>query len=174
MATGLRLRGAGGRLTAHLVAGGVDQFRVGTPLQVGRPGGPVAEYVVEESTIYGGKVVLKLRGIDSAAQAEALVGQDILMPCNRLVDLPEGTYYIFELVGLKVRTSAGRCLGTVRDVLTTGGTPVLAIEPETPPRGRAAAEILLPAARSICRIIDPAGGSIVVEPPEGLLDIYDV
>jgi 16S rRNA processing protein RimM len=174
VATGLRLRGAGGRLTAHLVSSGVDQFRVGASVQVGRPGGPLHDHVVEEYTIYGGKVVLKLRGVDSAMQAEPLVGQDILMPCNRLVDLPEGTYYIFELVGLKVRTMAGRSIGTVRDVLTTGGTPLLAIEPETPPHGGGAREILLPAARSICKVIDPASGSIVVEPPEGLLDMYDI
>jgi len=169
VATGLRLRGAGGRLTAALVPGGVDQFKDRPWILVGRGGGAGARHEVEEYTIYGGKVALKLRGIESAEQAGALVGQDILLPCKGLVDLPEGTYYIFELVGLSVRTRDGRDLGTVRDVLQTGGTPLLVLEPAS---GAGRGEILLPVARSICTSIDTASGSITVDPPEGLLELY--
>ena len=169
VATGLRLRGAAGRLTATLVPGGVDQFKDRPWVLVGRAGGAGARHEVEDYTIYGGKVILKLRGIESAAQAETLVGQDILLPCKGLVDLPEGTYYIFELVGLRVRTRAGRDLGTVRDVLQTGGTPLLVLDPAS---GAGRGEILLPVARSICTSIDTASGRIIVDPPEGLLELY--
>ena len=173
MATGLRLRGPDGRLTASLVPGGIDQLRDRTWVLVGRGSGPPTRYEVEAYKVYGTRVVLKLRGIDSAEQAEPLRGGDILLPCNGLVDLPEGAYYIFELVGLKVRTREGHELGTVRAVIETGGTPLLEIEPATQSEDAAGArEILLPASRSICRIIDPASGCIVAEPPEGLLELY--
>ena len=173
VATGLRLRGAGGRLTARLVPRGIDQLGRTPSVLVGSAGGPSGTFEVEEYTIYSGKVVLKLRGVDTAEQARELVGKDILLPCNRLVDLPEGTYYIFELVGLTVETVDGRRLGTVRDVVETGGTPLLAIEPqEARGRGGEEKEILLPVARSICRTIDAQAGRIIVEPPDGLLELY--
>lgn len=173
VATGLRLRGAGGRLTARLVPRGIDQLGRTPSVLVGRAGGGLAAFEVEEYTVYSGKVVVKLRGVDSVDRARDLVGKDILLPCNRLVDLPEGTYYIFELVGLMVETVDGRRLGTVRDIVETGGTPLLAIEPhETAGRGGEETEILLPVARSICRTIDARARRIVVEPPEGLLELY--
>ena len=169
VATGLRLRGAGGRLTASLVPGGVDQFHGRDAVFVGRVGGPACPVEIESHAIYGRKVVLKLRGVDSAAAASAFEGLDILMPCKGLVDLPEGAYYIFELVGMRVRTRNGLDLGTVRRVDATGGAPLLVIEP---PGGRK--EVLIPAARSICSEIDKHSRSIVVDPPEGLLELYGV
>jgi 16S rRNA processing protein RimM len=87
-----------------------------------------------------------------------------------LVDLPEGAYYIFELVGMKVRTRAGRDLGDVRRVIETGGAPLLVIAAAE--GGRAEdREILVPAARSICTGIDKAAGTITIDPPDGLLEL---
>lgn len=170
VATGLRLRGAGGRLTASLVPGGIDQFQGRDALLVGRAGGPVSRLEIEAYTIYGRKVVLKLRGVDSAAAAAVFEGQDILMPCKGLVDLPEGAHYIFELVGMRVRTRAGLDLGTVRSVVATGGAPLLVVG-----RGDRGSEgpkeILVPAARSICTEIDKVTGCITIDPPEGLLEL---
>ena len=175
VATGLRLRGAGGRLTATLVPGGVDQLEGRKWLLVGRSGGDRRRFGIEQYSIYRNKVILKLEGVDTAAQAEPLRGQDILLPCNGLVDLPEGAYYIFELVGLRVQTRDGREIGTVRSVVQTGGTPLLAIEARTRPVGaREGREILLPAARSICVVIDRTSGSLTIDPPEGLLELYEL
>ena len=173
VATGLRLRGAGGRLTATLVRGGIDQFRGREWVLVGRGPEAATRYGIEEYTIYGRRIALKLRGVDSAAGAQPLVGADILLPCNGLVDLPEGAYYIFNLVGLRVRTAQGRDLGRVRAVIETGGTPLLEIEPNTGAGASATGGvILIPASRSICKVIDPAAGSVLVDPPDGLLELY--
>jgi 16S rRNA processing protein RimM len=172
VATGLRLRGAEGRLTARLVPGGIDQLEGRDWVLVGRSGGDPKRLRVEEHSSYGDRLVLKFSGVDSAEAAAAFVGQDILIPCNGLVDLPEGSYYIFELVGLTVRTRAGRTIGRVRDVVPTGGTPLLAIEPEEGNGVETHEPILLPAARSICTAIDPASGWITIDPPEGLLELY--
>ncbi|MBI1950728.1 MAG: 16S rRNA processing protein RimM [Acidobacteria bacterium] len=174
VAAGLRLRGPRGRLTARLVPGGIDQLEGREWVMVGRPGQAPARLPIEEYSIYGDRVVLKFRGIDTAGAAAGFVGQDILMPCNGLVDLPEGSYYIFELIGLTVRTRAGRTIGIVRDVVPTGGTPLLAVEPGAGEGGDAHDPILLPAARSICTAIDPASGWITIDPPEGLLELYGI
>lgn len=171
VAAGLRLRGGEGRLTARLVPNGIDQIRGRAWVLVGDGRSPGRRYDVEEHQVYDDKVILKLRGVQSAAEAAPLVGMDILIPCNGLVDLPEGSYYIFELVGLRIRTRDGRAIGSVRDIVLTGGTPLLAIDP-APGAGEAREEILLPAARSICREIDLSAGVITIDPPEGLLELY--
>jgi len=174
VANGLRLRGAGGRLTARLVASGVDQLKGRDWVLVGRAGSQTRRLPVEEYSMYGDRVVLKFRGIDDATGASELVGQDILIPCNGLVDLPEGSYYIFQLVGLTVRTRDGREIGKVCDIVHTGGTPLLAIEPGPGGGPSTREEILLPAARSICTAIDVASGCITIDPPEGLLELYGI
>jgi len=169
IATGLRLRGAGGRLTATLVEGGIDQLRGRDWVLVGRLPGPATRYNVETYTAYGRKLALKLRGIDDAEAATHLAGLDILLPCNGLLALPEGAYYIFELVGMRVTTRAGRDLGTVRRVDDTGAAPLLVVTPDA-----GGPEILIPAARSICTVIDRDARRIEVEPPEGLLEIDEL
>ena len=167
VAAGLRLRGAQGRLTARLVRGGIDQLEGRDWVMVGRPGQDPRRLDIEEYSIYGDRVVLKFRGVDTAEDAASLAGQDILMPCNGLVDLPEGSYYIFELVGLTVRTRHGRAIGIVRDVVWTGGTPLLAVET---PEGK---ELLIPFAEEYCSRIAPAEKLIEVVLPEGLRDLNE-
>jgi 16S rRNA processing protein RimM len=174
VASGLRLRGAGGRLTARLVVSGIDQLEGRDWVLVGRVSGPTRRLAIETYATYGDRVVLKFRGIDDASAASGLVGQDILIPCKGLVDLPEGSYYIFQLVGLTVRTRDGREIGTVRDVVHTGGTPLLAVERAAGGGSSQEEEVLLPAARSICTAIDVVSGCITIDPPEGLLELYGI
>lgn len=172
VATRLRLRGAGGRLTGRLVESGIDQLQGRSWVLVGRLPAPPRRLTIESYNVYGRNVVLKFQGIDDAGAASQLVGQDILIPCNGLVDLPEGSYYIFQLVGLRVRTREGREIGTVKDIVQTGGTPLLVVTPRGADASVVGEEILLPVARSICTTIDVAAGCITVEPPEGLLELY--
>lgn len=175
VATGLRLRGADGRLTARLVPGDVDQIAGRSWVLVGQSGGETTRFGIEEYSIYRGKLVLKLTGVDSAGEASVLVGRDILIPCNRLVALPEGNYYIFELVGMRVCTPDGCILGQVKDVIDTGGTPLLQVVRSENDRHHDREDtILIPAARSICTTIDMAAGMITIDPPDGLLELYEV
>ncbi len=158
------LRGARGQLTARLVAPGNNPFRVGQRIGL-RRGAEHRELTLRSAEIYRDRVVLQLQGVDSAAGAASLVGADILLQGKDLVDLPEGTYYIFRLVGLEVVGPGQTPLGRVMEVVRTGGTDLLRV------RGRGDREYLIPFARAICPRVDLAAGRIEVEPPEGLLDI---
>ena len=170
VATGLRLRGAGGRLSATLVPGGIDQLGGRADVFVGRIGGPPGRRLeIESVQTYGRRLAIKFRGIDDPDAAEALVGLDLLLPEDGLVALPEGSFYIHELVGMQVRTLHGRVLGTVRRVGDTGAAaPLLAVAPR--PDAPEAEEILVPAARSICVAIDRDTRMITIDPPAGLLE----
>ena len=76
-----------------------------------------------------------------------------------------------DLVGLSVRTVDGTVVGTVADVLHHG-QDVLAIDPAGA-AGARAEQILIPFVKAIVPEVDVAAGVLVIDPPEGLLNLQD-
>ena len=66
----------------------------------------------------------------------------------------------------EVETAEGRPVGRVVGVQETGGPALLVIAAAAGGR-----EILVPLSEAICRRIDTAGKRIVIDPPDGLLDL---
>ena len=109
-----------------------------------------------------GRFVLKLEGVSSIDDAEKFRGMDVRIPEEELPALPAGSYYHHQLKGLPVFDEAGAALGTVQDILETGGeAPVLTV------RG-SGGETLIPLAEAFVREVDLARGRIVVLRPQYL------
>ena len=119
---------------------------------------------VERVRIQRGTILLRLSGIGDRNAAEALRGREILVPRTELPPLEEGRFYYFELEGLRVRTADGRELGVLEQIFETGGNDVYVV------RAADGREILIPATHEVVRSIDPAAGTMVVDPLEGMLD----
>ena len=119
---------------------------------------------VESAIIHQNRIVLKLEGIDSPEQARKLHGALLQVPRQELWPLPEGAFYQFEIIGLKVITVAGSVLGEVTEILTTGGNDVYVV------KGGTGEEYLVPALKAIVKEIDTKAGLMIIEPPPGLLD----
>ena len=115
---------------------------------------------VERAERAGRFVVMKLTGIDTLEDARALRGAALCIPPEDAHPLPPGQFYIFQIVGLRVRTPDGRTLGEVVEVLRTGGNDVYAVRPAQGP------VILLPAVSGVIERIDLAAGEIIASPPE--------
>ena len=111
-----------------------------------------------------GRPVIGIEGVETMNDAEALAGLELRVPMDELAPLPEGTFYHHELVGCQVVTGGGDAVGTVASVDGTIGDSRLVV-------AGAKGEILIPLVTSICRTIDVAGKRIVIEPPDGLLDL---
>lgn len=122
--------------------------------------GGAREARVESCWPHKGRFVLKLDGVDSIDDAEALRGQELRIGEDALEPLPPGSYYHHQLRGLRVHDPAGRDLGTVDDLMETGaGAPVLVV------RG-ARGEALIPLAEEFVRAVDLARGVMTVREPE--------
>jgi 16S rRNA processing protein RimM len=78
----------------------------------------------------------------------------------------EGAVYDLDLVDCEVETVDGRPVGRVVGVQETGGTDLLIIA-----GAAGGGEVLVPLSAAICRLIDTAGKRIVIDPPDGLLDL---
>ena len=79
-----------------------------------------------------------MSGIDTPEQVAALGHVDISVPRAEAVPLPEGAYYLDELIGVRVRTSEDTDLGCITDVLRTGSNDVWVVD-------RGAESVLIPA-----------------------------
>ena len=95
-------------------------------------------YEIEQCQVRRTDALLKLKGI---ATREAAIAQRyvyVYVPESEAVELPSGEYFVHQIVGLQVHTTAGEHLGTVEEVLSTGANDVYVVPG---PRG----EVLIPA-----------------------------
>ncbi len=105
--------------------------------------------------------LLELEGVEDIDTASALAGCQVLIPSDKLEELPEGEYYWRDIVGLEVQTYDGEILGRIVRVFPTGGNDVYVCT-------GGEREILLPAVADIIREVDIENGIMVVSLPEGL------
>lgn len=119
---------------------------------------------VERSWFHKNYLVCQIEGVSSITQAEALVGLEVQIPRRDAVPLPAGMFYEADLVGCRV-VEKGRELGRVRELVPTGGVPLLAVES---PDGK---ELLIPFAEEFCRRLAPQEKLIEAELPDELRDL---
>ena len=121
---------------------------------------------VISSRAHHGRVLLTLEGVTDRDKAEALRGLEV---CVAESDLPEpdpGEVYLHDILGSRVVTTGGEPVGRFEELLETGAQDVWVIRTDD---GR---EVMLPAVEAFVADIDPDEGLIVIDPPEGLLDLY--
>lgn len=162
-----RPQGLRGEVIAEMLTDFPERFARLKRVWSYRPGSAdaeVREMTVERTWLHKGRVVLKLSGYDDMTSAETLRGVRLAVTRDELVALPPDTYYDFELIGCEVATVSGERVGRVAGVEHYGAAPLLRIDAG----GR---EALVPMALSICTEIDTANKRIVIDPPEGLLDL---
>jgi 16S rRNA processing protein RimM len=124
------------------------------------PDGGSREVEITSCWPHKGRFVLKLEGVDSIDEAEALRGLEIRIGEEELAPLPEGSYYHHQLRGLRVELASGESVGVVTDLIDTkGGVPVLVAQ-------GAQGEILIPLAERFVVSVEPEAGRMVVELPE--------
>jgi 16S rRNA processing protein RimM len=137
-----------------------DRFPALQTVNVPGEGGAVRALAVESCWPHKGRFVLKLAGIDSITAAETLRGLEVRIGEEELAALPAGSYYHHQLKGLEVVDESGASLGTVQEILETGGeAPVLSVRNH-------GAETLIPLAEAFVRQVDLASGRITVVRPQ--------
>jgi len=110
----------------------------------------------------------KLSGVVTKEAADALRGTRLYAPREALPSLPDDEFYHSDLLGLSVQDTGGETLGKIAAVLNHGASDLLEV------RGKALkGSALIPFTREIVPTIDLKAGRVIVDPPEGLLDLKD-
>jgi 16S rRNA processing protein RimM len=142
---------------------GAERFGVGATVFAMRAEA-IAPLRVIASRAHDGRWVVGFDSIQTMNDAEAFRDVELRIPADAVKALEGGRYYVHELVGCRVETIDGRVIGNVGRVQLDTGTPLLVVESR---RG----EVLVPLAETICRRIDVVGRVVVIEPPEGLIEL---
>jgi 16S rRNA processing protein RimM len=138
-----------------------ERFKVGDVLLVGAEG---AAREITDVRFHQGRPVIALQGVQTMNDAEALAGAELKVPASTIPRLPDGVFYRHDLVGCEVRDRSGRVIGRVTAVEGSLERSRLVV---TGDRG----EVQIPLVAGICTSVDTAGQVIVVDPPDGLIDL---
>ena len=117
-------------------------------------------FEVEKSKVHKNVVINKFKGINTMNDAEKLKGKTLY---TEKTPLPEGRYYIKDLIGLTA-FEEGVKLGTLTDVFNTGANDIYEIKTED---GK---KIYLPVIDGVIGDVDLEDKKIFVTIPDGLLD----
>lgn len=121
--------------------------------------------VIENVRAQKNMVILKLEGADNRNAAEALRGKDLYITEDDLPELPEGQYYVRDLIGMSVTEEDGNLLGHVTDVLQNTAQDIFEVESEN---GK---KLLIPKVDQFVLDIDAEKREITVRLIEGMLDL---
>jgi 16S rRNA processing protein RimM len=165
VARALRTRGLKGEVVAELLTDFPERFESIAELTAVALDGTKQVVELEDFWFQNDRVVLKFVGYETVEKAQELLGCEFAVPEKDRVPLPEDHYYDWELEGCTVKVVDGAAIGKVHSILKTGGTEILEVADES------GSKRMIPLAASIVVEIDTAEKMIVIDPPEGLLDL---
>lgn len=159
-----RPQGIRGEVIADLLTDFPERFAKLGSARIKKPNGEWVMLRLESSRPHKGRMLLKFAGYDTMNAAEDLRDARVMITRDQLVKLPKDTFFDFDLIDCEVVASGGQAVGRVKSVQSFGAAPLLVVE-------GGEREHLIPLASSICIEVDTANKRIVIDPPEGLLEL---
>ena len=140
-----------------------ERFAAGTVLRTDpATAGPLT---VEQVNLNGPRMVVHFVGFDTREAVETLRGVRLVVDATERPELDDpDEFYASDLVGLAARTVDGTDLGPVADVLDIAGADYLVLNVD-------GVERLVPFVAAVVPDVDLAGGTVTVDPPDGLFDL---
>ena len=121
------------------------------------------EMQIEEVKYHKHLVLVKFKGIEDINMAEKYKGCYIKIKRENARKLPEDTYFIADLIGIKVYDENGNLLGKVDDIYNNKSTDIYVIKDDL---GK---QILLPSTKEVIKQIDVDEEKMVVHLINGLV-----
>ena len=151
--------GIHGELQVRVYSEVKDRFQEGNELCLAPRGGGRKRVEIVSARPHRGGLLLEITDCGTRNEAELLRGAVLTVHPSMRPELPPGSYYQNDLIGLRVVTTAGEDIGTISDVLQTGSNDVYVT-----------ARALIPATREVVRSVDLARKEMTIAPVPGLLD----
>lgn len=110
-------------------------------------------------------LIIKFRELQDINQAEPLKNRILYAERSALGELPEGAYYIADLIGMSVKKESGELVGKIKDVMQTGANDIYVVGRE------GAKDLLVPVIESVVLNVDIENREVTVRLMEGLEDL---
>lgn len=118
---------------------------------------------IEEVKFHKNVVLIKFKGIEDINMAEKYKGCYIKIKREDARKLPKDTYFIADLIGMKVYDDEGNLLGTVDDIYNNKVHDIYVVKNDL---GK---QILLPSTKEVIKEIDIEKDMIIVHLIDGLI-----
>lgn len=143
-----------------------ERFAPGARLATSRPGSPAGALTVAAARPHSGKMLVRFVEIADRTAAEGLRGTRLLVGIDEVAPPADpDEFHVHQLEGLAAELVDGTPVGTVREIVHgPGGELLVLARPEQ-------SDALVPFVRAIVPDVDIAGGRVVIDPPDGLLDV---
>lgn len=155
--------GLKGELNVALLTDVPERFAKLKSVWVGADETQAVKHSVVSVRVGRSSAVLKLKDIDSRSDADGQRGRLVYVAEKDAIVPKKGSYFIHDVVGMKVLTEEGKELGTVQDVMQLPANDVWVVVAD----GK---EVLIPATREIIRSVDLERRTVSIRPLEGLLE----
>lgn len=110
-----------------------------------------------------GLVYLELEDINDMDAAESLRNTFISIYDDQLRELPEGSYYLFDLEGMEVYSDLGEYIGKISEIYQTGANDVYEVVDKNK-------SYLIPAVKDVVKEVSVKEKKMVIHVIEGLLE----
>ena len=121
------------------------------------------EFNIEQIKYHKNLVLIKFKGIDDINMAEKYKNCYIKIKRENARKLPQNTYFIADLIGIKVYDENGNFLGRVDDIYNNKIHDIYVIKDDL---GK---QILLPSIKEVIKQVDIDNDKIIVHLLEGLI-----
>jgi len=129
---------------------------------VDRSGTLSSTLAVVKGRVQGKTAVVQLVSIDNRTLAESIEGYGVLLARKDLPNISDDEYYWHQYQGKLVVDLAGKSIGQVDHLFSNGAQDILVVIDN-------GSEILIPVTKDI--VVKESGGTIVINPPPGLLEL---
>ena len=129
-----------------------------------RPAEDCPPLEIETVRPYRKGYLVKFKGYGDRTLAESLRDRYVLRPFEEIDDLGDGEVFYHELLGASVVTVDGELVGTVREVYALRPSDLLEVD-------RGDGTLIVPVNPEVVVRFDRERSEVVIDPPEGLLDL---
>ncbi|MDT0553514.1 ribosome maturation factor RimM [Urechidicola vernalis] len=113
----------------------------------------------------GNQLRVKFEGVDSEADADGIMKSGIYLPLNMLPKLEGNKFYFHEVIGFSLEDVNHGIVGEISAINDTTAQPLFEVD-------RDGVELLIPMIDHFIKKIDRENKTILVETPDGLIDLY--
>lgn len=157
----VRAHGIRGEVVVNPLTDFVDRFEdLESAFLEGRA---TARYTIREVRYHKRQLLILFEGIDTRNLAEDHIGEFVSITKDEMVDLPDQTFFLFDVIGMKVYTESGEYLGEIAEIIEMPANDLWRVEGER--------SILLPASENVILNVDKEERKVTVRIIEGLLDL---
>lgn len=123
-------------------------------------------YFIKSLKLLNNKAIIDFQDIESSQSAELLLQKDLYLPSTMLPKKTGNSFYFHEIPGFELIDELRGLIGKVKTVLDYPNQALFQVFTDDEK------EVLIPINDDIIKKIDRKKKQIIVQAPEGLLDIY--